>query len=87
MERANKLIGEEVLGSDNQKIGKLDNLILDLESGRVLYAVVGSGGVLGAGEKRYGVPPGAFTEPTGDKLQVNFDKQKVSNAPQFTREK
>src|SRR5438105_1016716 len=47
LERVNKLIGKDVMSSDNQKIGKIDNLILDLESGRVLYAVVGSGGILG----------------------------------------
>src|SRR5256885_3361517 len=41
VERANKLIGKEVLGSDNQKLGKIDNLVVDLESGHVLYAVIG----------------------------------------------
>src|SRR5258706_4597767 len=70
VERVNKLIGKQVLGSDNQKLGKIDNLVLDLESGRVLYAIVGSGGVLGAGEKRFAVPPSAFTEVNGT-LQFN----------------
>ena len=33
VERANKLIGKAVYTSDNQKVGKLDNLIVDLETG------------------------------------------------------
>jgi len=85
VERINKLIGKEVLGSDNQKLGKIENLVLDLESGRILYAVMGSGGVLGAGEKHFAVPPTAFTEVSG-KLQLNVDKQKFNDAPQFTRD-
>src|SRR5207237_7558711 len=32
IERANKLIGKEVMSSDNQKAGKIDNLIVDLTS-------------------------------------------------------
>src|SRR5439155_19762669 len=68
VERANKLIGKEVIGSDNQKLGKIDNIILDLESGHILYAVIGSGGVASVGEKRFAVAPQVFTEmpsPTG----------------------
>ena len=57
VERVNKLIGKQVRSSDGQKVGKIEDIVFDLESGRVLYAVVGSGGVLGAGEKKIPVPP------------------------------
>lgn len=86
VERANKLIGMEVLSSDNQKLGKLENVIIDLNTGRILYTVVGSGGVLGAGEKKYAVPPRAFTEMQGDELSLKVDKAKFQGAPQFTSE-
>jgi uncharacterized protein YrrD len=65
IERWNKLKGREVLGTDNQKLGKLEDTVVDLESGHILYAIVGSGGILGAGEKKYALAPGAFTEGTG----------------------
>src|SRR6267142_7056328 len=61
IERANKLIGTQVQSSDNQKLGKIDNIIVDLESGRILYAVVGSGGILKVGERRFAVPPALFS--------------------------
>jgi sporulation protein YlmC with PRC-barrel domain len=98
VERANKLIGREVIGSDSQKLGKLDNLIVDLESGRILYAVIGSGGVAGVGEKKFAVSPGVFTEmqaPSeskklpfehGPDLRANIDKAKLNGAPQFTKD-
>jgi len=84
--RANKLIGKEVLSSDNQKIGKLENFVVDLDSGKILYAVVGSGGVLGAGEKKFAVAPQAFNEPQNDNITLKVDKARLQSAPQFTSE-
>jgi len=86
VERANKLIGKTIIGSDNQKLGKIDNLVLDLESGHILYAVVGTGGVLGAGELKVAVPPGAFSQAEANNFHVNVDKQKLVAAPQFTKD-
>jgi hypothetical protein len=65
VERANKLIGKEVTGADNQRLGKIDNLIVDLGSGRILYVTVGTGGFLGVEQRRIAVPPGAFTVTEG----------------------
>jgi len=76
---ANQVYGHQVLGSDNQKIGNLNNLVVDLESGRILY------GVIGTGKNRVAVPPQVFTQtkPSANELRVNVDKQKVDGAPQF----
>jgi sporulation protein YlmC with PRC-barrel domain len=86
VERANKLIGKEVRGSDNQKLGKIENFIVDLETGRILYAIIGSGGVAGVGEKKYAVAPGMFTETQGKDTHLNMDKAKFAGAPEFTKE-
>jgi len=86
VERANKLIGCEVLTSDNQRFGKIDNIVVDLSSGRILYAIIGSGGFLGAGEHRVAVPSTLFTQVPADStaLQLNVDKQKLMSAQRFT---
>jgi len=79
--QADKVYGNEVVTSDNQKVGKLNNLVIDLESGRILY------GVIGASKGRVAVPPGIFTStlPSSDKnLHVNVDKAKIDGAPQFS---
>ena len=85
IERANKLIGKTVYSSDNQKLGKIDNFVVDLESGRIIYAVVGTG-VLGVGGKDYAVSPGTFTDVRGDTIHINVDKQKFTGAPEFTKD-
>ncbi len=86
IERWNRLKGREVTGTDNQKLGKLEDTAVDLESGHILYAIVGSGGVLGAGEKKFALAPGAFTDATGNNLRFNGDKAKFNGAPEFTKD-
>jgi sporulation protein YlmC with PRC-barrel domain len=84
VERANKIIGKTVYTSDNQKAGKVENLVVDLESGRVLFVVVGTG-VLGVGGHDYAVAPGVFSEGTGDNnLRLTVDKAKLTSAPEFS---
>jgi len=83
VERANKLIGKTVYSSDNQKVGKIDNLVVDLESGRLLYAVIKTGLVAG---KDFAVSPGIFKDFQGDNVHLTVDKAKLEGAPQFTKD-
>jgi len=77
-ERAANLYGREIVGSDNQKLGKVDNVIVDLESEHVLYVVVG------ASRGKVAVPPQVIGQTTGNTLHANITKQKLDGAPQFT---
>jgi len=74
-----QVYGHQVKGSDNQKIGNLNNLVVDLESGRILY------GVIADGNNRVAVPPELFTQtlPSNNYLRLNTTKQKVDGAPKF----
>src|SRR5215211_5861186 len=53
--RGSKLMGIDVYGSDNQKIGDVDDVILD-KQGKIQAIVVGIGGFLGIGEKDVAIP-------------------------------
>lgn len=80
VDKVNDVYGNEVLSSDNQKVGKLNNLMVDIESGRVLY------GVIGASKGRVAVAPEIFTQtiPGNKELHVNVTKAKIDAAPQFS---
>jgi len=81
VERANKVYGKQVISSDNQKIGNLNNLIVDIESGRILYATIG------ASKGRIGVPPQIFAKTPAadaDTVKVNVTKEKLDGAPAFS---
>jgi len=76
---ADHVFGHQVISSDGQKVGNLNNLVIDLESGRILY------GVIGTGEGRVGVAPQVFasTLPSNNTLRINATKQQIDGAPKF----
>jgi len=86
IEKATKLKGMEIIGSDNQKLGKLEDIVVDLQSEHILYGIVGSGGVAKVGEKRYAVAPEQFTQVSGNNLHAKFDKAKLESAPELTKD-
>jgi sporulation protein YlmC with PRC-barrel domain len=76
--RVSKIIGKDVRTSDNQSLGEIDDLVLDVGTGQVAFVVVGFGGVAGLGEKVALVPLSAI-EPRRDFVLVNADRQKIES--------
>lgn len=58
--RASKFVGLSVYGSDNQRVGDINEVMLD-GSGAAKSVVIGVGGFLGIGEKSVAVPWSAVT--------------------------
>jgi sporulation protein YlmC with PRC-barrel domain len=83
---AKKLIGREIQTAQGQKVGELKDMVVDLESGRVLYTIVSAGGFLGINDELTAVPPGAFSSSTEAKLTIDADKEKLTAAPRFTKD-
>ena len=54
--RAKKVIGTGVKNSAGQKIGQIEDIVLDKLSNNIVYAVVGFGGFLGMNEKFHPYP-------------------------------
>lgn len=86
---ASKLRGTSVLGSDNQKVGDIVDILLD-KSGQVRAFIVGVGGVLGLGAKEVAIDLAQFREvpaSNGNKaqLRVAMTKEQLPQAPDFKR--
>ena len=58
--RASKLVGVDVYGSNNKKIGSIQEILLNRQ-GQAKVAVIGLGGFLGIGQKNVGVPYSSLT--------------------------
>ena len=54
--RASDLKGMDVVNAKGEEIGEIDDIVLDLNSGKVHAAVLGFGGFLGVGEENYAFP-------------------------------
>ncbi|HEY0454741.1 MAG TPA: PRC-barrel domain-containing protein [Verrucomicrobiae bacterium] len=84
--KTSKLVGMEVRNKQDEKIGKISDVVIDLKDGRVAYAVMSAGGSAFGGGKNVAVPIQAFTVEKGRKdLLLNIDKQQLESAPGFSK--
>lgn len=84
--KASKLIGMNVRNLQNESLGDIEDLVVDLKSGKISYAVLGVGGFLGIGEKYVAIPPSAFSmSAERDGIVLNADKAKIESAPSFAK--
>ncbi|MFB3819733.1 MAG: PRC-barrel domain-containing protein [Candidatus Methylomirabilales bacterium] len=84
--RASQFIGKEVRNQENERLGTVDELVLDVRSGQAAYVVLAQGGVLGIGEKLFAIPLQAFQAPeSGDRVLLLADKERVAKAPGFDK--
>jgi sporulation protein YlmC with PRC-barrel domain len=86
---ASKFKGTDVVGSDNQKIGDVSDILFD-KSGKVEAFVISVGGFLGVGSKEVALAPSSFDVVPGqngsaDKLKLAATKDELKNAQNFAR--
>lgn len=85
MASADALIGKTVYGTNNEKIGEVDDVILD-GSGQAKQLVVGSGGFLGIGEKMVAVDYNAANwDQTNNRINLSsLSREDIKAMPEFT---
>lgn len=80
--KASSFIGMPVRNTQNESMGKIHDLVFDPESGRISYAVISVGGMLGVGDKLIAIPVTSLKPQPGQKhLVLNMDKDQVQSAP------
>ena len=81
---ASSLIGNDVYNNQEEDIGDIKEIMLDMETGKIAYAVLSYGGLLGVGEKLFAVPWGALKLDTvNERFVLNVEKAKLDVAPGF----
>jgi sporulation protein YlmC with PRC-barrel domain len=79
---ADKVNGTDVYNVSGEKLGTVDDIMLDKISGKAIYAVMSFGGFLGIGEKQHPLPWSALTyDKDKDGFVVNLDRRKLEQAP------
>ncbi len=83
-QKASKLTGATVKNLQDEKLGQVDNLLIDLSAGRVVAVIITSGGFLGIGDELSAIPPTKF-RLTSDQsiLQLDASKEVLASAPHF----
>ena len=84
---ADTLTGDKVVNLQNEDLGTIEHLMIDIESGRIAYAVLSFGGFLGMGEKLFAIPWSSLIVDTVEKQFIlNADKERLKLAPGFDKE-
>jgi sporulation protein YlmC with PRC-barrel domain len=84
---ADTLLGEDVYNRQDEDLGDIKEIMLDMQSGRVAYAVLSFGGILGMGNKLFAVPWQALQLDTVNKRFIlDISKERLENAPGFDKD-
>lgn len=79
--------GEKVVNLRGETLGEIEEIMLDVRGGRIAYAVLAVGGLLGLGEKYFAIPWTALTLDTDRQCFVlDADKERLKNAAGFDKE-
>ncbi|SDG77666.1 PRC-barrel domain-containing protein [Pelagibacterium luteolum] len=80
--RATRTVGTDVYNLDGEKIGKVEDIVLDKTDNSIMFAVVGFGGFLGIGEKFHPLPWASLDfDKEQDGYVVPFTKDELEAAP------
>lgn len=84
---SDKVVGTDVYGADRHHIGSIERIILEKQSGRVSYAVLGFGGFLGIGDDHYPLPWSklSYDESLGG-FRIDLTKDQIEQAPRYAEE-
>lgn len=94
--RASKIIGKDVHNAQGEKLGEIEDLVVDTTGERVQYAVLSHGGILGIGDKLFAYPMDRFQaradaddrgKADAQRLVLDVSKEQLENAPGFASNK
>ena len=77
-------MGDPVLNPDDVKFGKIDELMIDLDTGCIVYAVLSFGGFLGLGDKLFAIPWVSLQVDRDEEcFRLDIDQETLEKAPGF----
>lgn len=84
---ASTITGDTVKNANGDDLGNIEEIVIDLDSGRVAYTVLAAGGFLGLGEKFFAIPWDMITVDTDNhEVILDVDKELLEKAPGFDRD-
>lgn len=84
--KASIFMGSSVMNTQGEKLGKIEDLVIDPATGRITYAALSYGSILGLGGKLFAVSWDALKlQSDGKTFVLNVPKETLENAPSFDK--
>ncbi|MBE0489318.1 MAG: PRC-barrel domain-containing protein [Halomonas sp.] len=85
---ASTMTGDDVYNMKNEELGKIQDIMLDVNEGKIRYAVLASGGFLGMGDRLFAVPWKALKHDEANRRFIlDVDAERLKDAPGFDKDK
>ncbi|MFT3781953.1 MAG: PRC-barrel domain-containing protein [Nibricoccus sp.] len=80
--KSSELIGTKIENQSGENLGRVEDLAIELTSGKLLHVIMGSGGVVSLGERYIAIPPDSFNFERANKLlRIDLSKEQLKAAP------
>ena len=84
---ADTITGDDVVNLKDEKLGTIEDIMLDTHEGKIRYAVLSCGGFLGMGDRLFAIPWSALTLDAAHKrFTLDVDLERLKNAPGFDKD-
>jgi sporulation protein YlmC with PRC-barrel domain len=84
---SDSLTGTPVINVHKEALGNIEELMIDLTAGRVAYAVLSFGGILGFGNKLFAIPWKSLVVDTeNERFILDIARDKLKEAPGFDKD-
>jgi len=83
---ASTVIGDKVVNGSGEDLGKIEEIMVDVDDDRIAYAVMSFGGFLGIGDKLFAVPWNALKlDAENKRFILSVPKDRLESAPGFDK--
>lgn len=84
---ASSIIGDEILNPSGEKLGKINDIMIELSNGKIEYVVIELGGFLGIGEKYFAIPFALLeVDAKNEVFILDQTKETLEAAPGFDKD-
>ena len=84
---ASTICSDRVWNNAGEEVGSIEELMIDVNTGQVAYAVLSFGGFLGLGDKLFAIPWNALQLDISNKVfRLDVAKKSLENAPGFDKD-
>ena len=84
---AHTLEGNSVVNRQGETLGEIQDIMIDVPSGRVGYAVLSFGAFLGMGDKLFAIPWSVLTlDADNERFILDVPKERLDSAPGFDKD-
>lgn len=84
---ADTLTGNTVVNHNNEELGTIKDIMLDVKRGKIAYAVLAVGGFLNLGSRLFAIPWNALILDTDREVFIlNANKELLEQAPGFDKD-